>query len=157
MDLLALADTRPVRTLAAGEMLITQGSPGGELYVLETGRLTVERDGVKIATVSTPGSLLGEMAVLLDKPTTATVRADGQAKVRVIRDAREALYGDPALTFIVAKLMATRLDSTSAFLVRLSKQYQGKSEHGLLSSILSALYLPAGGDFSLVNREDLFG
>lgn len=157
MDILAVADTRPIRTLAPGEVLITQGSRGGDLFILETGRLVVERDGVKIATVTTTGALLGEMAVLLDKQTTATVRAEGPATVRVVHNAREALENDPALTFMVARLMATRLDSTSAFLVKLSKEHTGKTEQGLLASIMSALQLPAGGDFALVTREDLFG
>jgi CRP-like cAMP-binding protein len=157
MDLLALAGERPVRTLAAGEVLITQGARGGDLFILESGRLVVERDGVKIATVTAPGALLGEMAVLLDQQTTATVRAESRTDVRVVKNAREELESNPSLTFLVAKLMATRLDSTSAFLVKLSKEHKGKAEQGLLSSILSALYLPAGGDFTLVNREDLFG
>ena len=156
-SLLGLASTQPLRALASGEVLIDQGSTGGDLFIVESGRLAVERDGVKIATVATAGAMLGEMSVLLGKPSTATVKAEGRATVRVIRDAATALERDPALTFLVAKLVAGRLDATSAVLVNLSKKHTGKIEQGLLATITSVLNLPAGGDFSLMNREDLFG
>ncbi|WP_082533485.1 cyclic nucleotide-binding domain-containing protein [Devosia sp. Root413D1] len=61
--------------LTPGEVLITQGAPGGSLYVLEEGELGVIRDGVEIATVSRPFSVVGEMSVVLGTPTSATVRA----------------------------------------------------------------------------------
>jgi CRP-like cAMP-binding protein len=59
-SLLTLAASHPSRTFAAGEILIGQGYQGGDLYILEQGQLAVERDGVRIATIATPGSLIGE-------------------------------------------------------------------------------------------------
>jgi CRP/FNR family transcriptional regulator, cyclic AMP receptor protein len=55
-SLLELAATQPTRTLAAGEVLIAQGREAGDLFVLESGQLVVERDGVAIATISSPNS-----------------------------------------------------------------------------------------------------
>lgn len=156
-DLLELAASRPERKLAAGEVLITQGASGGDLFVLEEGLLAIERDGVKIASVSTRGALLGEMAVLLGKATTATVRAERPTRVRVIAGAQQALAGDPQLTLRVAQLVAGRLDATSAFLVQLTKKHSSQAEQSLLKGIISALHLPSGGDFNVVNRQDLFG
>ena len=47
--LLTLTYSQPTKTLAPGEVLIKEGDPGGDLYVLESGALSVERNGVKYA------------------------------------------------------------------------------------------------------------
>ena len=64
-SLLTLAASHPSRTFVAGEILIGQGYQGGDLFILESGQLAVERDGVRIATIATPGSLIGEMSTCL--------------------------------------------------------------------------------------------
>lgn len=153
------AASQPItRTLGSGEVLIAQGEAGGDLFVLESGQLTVERDGVTIATIWRPNSLVGEMSVVLGTPNSATVRADRETRVQVIHDGRAHLEQDPALTFRVAWLMASRLDATSALLVDLTRQHDGKNEQGLFAKILSALHLPVDeGEYVPVNRDDLFG
>ena len=70
-SLLALTSSRPIRSLAPDEILLVQGEGGGDLFVLESGRLVVERDGVGIATISTPNTLIGEMSVLLGTQETS--------------------------------------------------------------------------------------
>jgi len=144
------------RNLAIGEVLIAQGAPGGDLFVLESGELTVERDGVVIATIATPNAIVGEMSVILGKPSSATVRVTQPATVLVIENARGRLDSDPKLTFRLAKLMATRLDATSAYLAELNSQNTGKVEKTLLERISAALHLQDGQTAVLVNRNDLF-
>ena len=117
----------------------------------------VERDGVNLATISTPGALIGEMSVVLGTPNSANVRAGAPTTVRVIADARTYLEQDQALTFRIAWLMASRLDATSAYLVELSKQHGGKAEQNLLGKILSALHLQGDDGGVPVNRSDMFG
>ena len=146
-SLLALTATRPTRTLAAGEILLVQGEAGGDLFILMGGKLLVVRDGVTIATISQPGTLVGEMSVLLGTRNSATVRAETETRVRVIRDAIKLLDSEPDLARRVATLVAGRLDATSALLVELTKQNKGKaSEQGLLSRILTTLYSPVAGE-----------
>ena len=156
-SLLTLAASHPSRTFAAGEILIGQGYQGGDLYILETGQLAVERDGVRIATIATPGSLIGEMSVVLGTANSATVQAEQPTTVRVIRDARQYLRTDPELTFRVAWLMANRLDATSAYLVQLTKDHAGKPEGGLLGRILSSLNSTDDKRYATVSRGDMFG
>jgi len=111
------------------------------------GKLLVVRDGVTIATISQPGTLVGEMSVLLGTRNSATVRAETETRVRVIRDAIKLLDSEPDLARRVATLVAGRLDATSALLVELTKQNKGKaSEQGLLSRILTTLYSPVAGE-----------
>ena len=50
-SLLTLTYSSPTLDVAKGEELVTQGTPGRDLYVLESGKFTVERDGVVIATI----------------------------------------------------------------------------------------------------------
>ncbi len=157
-SLLELAAAQPKRQLAPGEILIAQGREGGDLFVLESGQLLVERDGVTIASISSPNSVVGEMSVVLGTRNSATVRADGNATVRVIMDARKYLEQDQAMTFRLAWLMASRLDATSAYLVELSKQHTGKTEQNMLGKILSALHLQADDDtYRTIARTDMFG
>ena len=141
-SLLALTSSRPIRSLAPDEILLVQGEGGGDLFVLESGRLSVERDGVGIAIISTPNTLIGEMSVLLGTRNSATVRAETATRLRVIRDARAILESDPALALQVAALVAGRLDATSALLVNLS-QTEKSAEPSLFKRILSALHVSA--------------
>jgi len=142
-SLLALTQTHPRRRLDQGEALLTEGDEGGELYVLESGSLSVEREGVTIATIDEPGALVGEMAVLLGNDHSATVRARTAAAVRVIDDPIPFLETTPLVALHVATLACARLDATSAVLVELKKETQGKAgEQGLLSRIFSAMAAP---------------
>jgi len=145
-NLLAMTASRPARTLADGEVLLVQGEGGGDLFILLSGSLVVVRDGVNIATISQPDTLVGELSVLLGIRNSATVRAERETKVRVIRDANKLLETEPGLARRVAALVAGRLDATSALLVELAKQNTGKTEQGLLSRILSSLYSPSPGE-----------
>lgn len=142
-SLLALTQAQPRRTLAAGEALLEEGDEGGELYVLESGRLGVERDGVRLATIAEPGALVGEMAVLLGTDHSATVRAETAATVRVIADPIPFLEATPVVALQVATLACARLEATSALLVQLRKESEGKAaEQGILSRLFSAITVP---------------
>jgi CRP-like cAMP-binding protein len=156
-SLLTLAASHPTRVYAAGEILIGQGFEGGDLFILEAGQLAVERDGVRIATIATPGSLIGEMSVVLGTVNSATVQAEKSTTVRVIRDARQYLKTDPELTFRIAWLMANRLDATSAYLVQLTKDHAGKPEGGLIGRILSSLNSTDDKRYAPIHRGDMFG
>jgi CRP/FNR family transcriptional regulator, cyclic AMP receptor protein len=139
-DLLTLlTKTQPVRIFAPGEKLIETGEAGGELYVLVRGRLSVERDGVEIATISEPGALIGEMSVLLGVDHSATVRATAPTEVRVIEDAIHFLEATPLVALHVATLACARLDATSALLAELRKEAMGKPEQGFLERIFGAV------------------
>ncbi len=155
-SLLELASSHPARSLEPGEVLIQQGGAGGDLYVLESGELTVERDGVAVTSITTRHALVGEMSVLTGTPASATVRAKGTVTIRAIQNARTHLLQDAELTFQLASLVAGRLGATTALLVELSKEHQGKTEQGLLARLLSAIHLSAADDI-VVTRNDMFG
>lgn len=139
-SLAALAATLPLETLAPGTHLTTEGTSSGQLYILEKGRLTVQRDGVALASIDEPGAIIGEMAALLGIPHSATVIADGEAKVRVVADALGTLAQNAEFALHLATIACARLNATSALLVELKSQAVGKTrEQALMSRILMAL------------------
>ena len=134
-----LTYSAPIQELEIGDVLITQGEIGTDLYVLETGQLAVERDGVKIATIDQSDSLIGEMGLLLHKPHSATVRAETNSKVRVVADAMRVLERHPDITLRLAGLLCHRLDETSGLVSELSRQVSGTTERTLIGKIFSSL------------------
>lgn len=145
-SLLTLTYSQPTKTLAPGEVLIKEGDPGGDLYVLESGALSVERDGVKLASITAQGALVGEMSVLLGTENTATVKAEKPSTVRVVADALAYLERQPLVALRVAMLLSQRLDATSAVLVELSKSTPQKAaEQTIFSRLMSAL-VTSGSD-----------
>lgn len=143
-SLLTLTYSQPTKTLRSGEVLVHEGDHGGTLYILESGKLVVERDGVQIATIKDPGAMIGEMSVLLQIPNSATVRADREATVRVVADALAYLERTPLVALRVATLVCNRLNETSKMLVEMRKEHKDKPmEHGLLSRLVAALATPS--------------
>jgi CRP/FNR family transcriptional regulator, cyclic AMP receptor protein len=152
------ASSHPTQQLGAGDILIAQGDEGRDLFVLVSGKLSVARDGIEIATIDRAGSLVGEMSVVLGTAATATVRAATPSTVRAIRDARRHLQQDPAMTFQLARLMAMRLDATSSVLVDLMRQNNSRSEQSLIGRIFAALHVPADdAGYAPITRNDMFG
>lgn len=138
-SLLTLTKGLGVRTLARGEVLIAAGDePSGDMYVLETGRLGVERDGVPLATISEPGALIGEMSVLLGTAHSATVRAEATSSVRVVDNAVAFMERTPLVALHVATLACARLDATSALLVEMRRD-AGKADQSMLGRLFGAL------------------
>jgi CRP-like cAMP-binding protein len=71
-------------------VVVRQGEPGRDLFVLFSGRLGVyQRKGDAVVSLATmePGSLLGEIALLTEVPRTATVTALEDSKVYKLAEA----------------------------------------------------------------------
>jgi CRP/FNR family transcriptional regulator, cyclic AMP receptor protein len=137
--LLTLTYSQPTLSLEPGDVLIKEGDPGGDLYVLESGRLRVERDGVTLATISSAGALIGEMSVLLGTHNTATVRAEKRTTVRVVKDALAYLERQPLVALRVAMLLSQRLDATSALLVEAQKGRPQEPAGGIFGRLMSTI------------------
>jgi ATP-binding cassette, subfamily B, bacterial len=61
--------------LAPGEAAVHQGEPGERFYVVLTGLLNVSQAERGARRVLRPGDYFGEVALAMDVPRTATVRA----------------------------------------------------------------------------------
>ena len=63
--------------------------------------------------------IFGEMSVLLERPHSATVRAMTDVQLYVINDALTVLEAHPSWLLQIARLLAQRVNSTTAQLVAL--------------------------------------
>jgi diguanylate cyclase len=95
------------RQFGKGEALMREGEPGDCAYIIETGNveILVQREGqlLQIGTRG-PGSMLGEMAMIDDKPRTATVRAlENCSAIEITRDdfAHRVDSADPVLKMVM--------------------------------------------------------
>lgn len=64
----------------AGTVLVDQGDPGTDCFVIVDGTASVYVRGEHVAS-SGPGSMVGEMALIDHRPRTATVVADAEMKL----------------------------------------------------------------------------
>ena len=86
-ELRELAKSADELDLREGTVLTREGRPGREFFVLIDGTVKVTKDGKKVAELK-GGDWLGEIALLTDKPRTATVTATSTVDVLVITDRR---------------------------------------------------------------------
>jgi EAL domain-containing protein (putative c-di-GMP-specific phosphodiesterase class I) len=95
------------RQFNKGEALMREGERGECAYIIESGNveILVQRDGqlLQIGTRG-PGSMLGEMAMIDDKPRTATVRAmEDCTAIEITREdfAHRVENADPVLKMVM--------------------------------------------------------
>ena len=113
----------PTETYEPGEMVIEAGATTGKLLLLRQGVVEVVREGTQIARISEPGSVLGELAILLDRPHTSDVRALERSEFNVV-DAATLLSSDPAAALYTATILAARLDAANVALIEIKRQLE---------------------------------
>jgi CRP-like cAMP-binding protein len=106
----------PVETYGQGELVLAGGSATGKLLIMIEGAVEVVRAGVAIAEIAEPGAVFGDLAVLLDQPHSADVRALRPSTFHVA-DGRTILRVDPTVTLYVAVVLAQRLETVDGLLV----------------------------------------
>jgi CRP-like cAMP-binding protein len=155
MELLDLAHGRPHRAVAAGEAIVREGDAASDLYVLLDGSLRVEKGGTLVATVTTPGACIGEMALLLGGRASATVVASTDAVAAVVADAPTLVADDPQLALGLARLLAGRLQVMTSYLADLKLQY---ADHdgglGMIDTVLGSLLESGGSRTTLASERD---
>jgi CRP/FNR family transcriptional regulator, cyclic AMP receptor protein len=139
-DILDYCQGREAKTFKPGDVLIREGGQDGKLYVLIDGQAEVLRKDTQVSYIDEPGSIFGEMSLLLDMPHSATVKALSDTRAYVIDDAIKFLQSDAEIAIHVASLLARRLYYTTSYLVDLQQQASGKREDlDLVDRILAQL------------------
>lgn len=97
-------------TVEPGQKIIKQGEPGDLFYVIKSGQVEVERDGRILATLAR-GEAFGEIALLMNVPRTATIRALETTELLALNEAdfRELLAGYCGRTGTLETLSHQRL------------------------------------------------
>lgn len=139
-DILDKCAGLPEVQLAPGTLLLSEGEKSGKLYILIEGELQVAHGGVEIATISTPGSVFGEMSVLLDAPHTASVSAVRPSRAFLVEDVDGFLQSAPQMLRHIAALLALRLQLVTGYLADVKRQFAEHSDHfGMVDEVLGTL------------------
>jgi CRP-like cAMP-binding protein len=147
-DILDYCEGQPVVHFQSGETIIPEGARLGRLFVLVDGQIEVIRKDTQVSYVDEPGSVFGEMSVLLDMPHSATVKALSDVDAHVIEDAMRFLESRSEVAIHLATLLARRLYYTTTYLVDLQQQSEGRRRDlDVVDQILG----------SLVDESDLRG
>jgi CRP/FNR family cyclic AMP-dependent transcriptional regulator len=138
----------PVSTFEPGQTVLTAGSKTGQLFILRQGHVEIVRDGLQIATVSEPGAVFGELALILDKPHTADVRAIERSEFHVA-EASSLLGEDVAALLYVSAILARRLDAANDVIVEIKRELEAGRRPGAITKALEkleALLSPSGAN-----------
>jgi CRP-like cAMP-binding protein len=96
-------------TAEAGHVILRQGERMGVLYVMESGKVEVVKNGAQICTVSEPGAVFGELSILLGCYQNATVRTLLPSHFKVVEKAEQYLDRNPKAAYQLARMLAKRL------------------------------------------------
>src|SRR3954465_8146922 len=109
-DLQRIAKASDEVEVKAGRVLVDQGRPGHEFFLILEGTATVRRNNRKVAQLG-PGQYFGELSLLDRGPRTASVVADTDMRVLVLgqREFLGVLDDVPGLAYKILRIMAHRL------------------------------------------------
>jgi CRP-like cAMP-binding protein len=91
--------------------IIVQGEYPKSLYILLSGRLSVYRHGVRISEIRRRGDYIGDIAMLLKTPASATARTETDIVVIEIdaNNVEKLIQHSPGVMISLARKMADRL------------------------------------------------
>jgi len=113
--------TRFGRTYPAGEVLFRDGEAGTEMYVIQSGRVRIckqVRDIEKTLATLGAGEFFGEMAILNEKPRSATAVVDEDARLLVIdsKTFEAMVTGNTEIALRIIRKLARRLDAADSLI-----------------------------------------
>jgi CRP-like cAMP-binding protein len=113
-----MSDPAPslARDFVKGHVLFREGDMGGEMYVVQKGSVVIEKrlggSEQSVAEIG-PGDFFGEMAVLNDRPRTATAVCKSDTTCIVIgkKTLEGMIVGSPEIALRLIRRLARRLDN----------------------------------------------
>jgi CRP-like cAMP-binding protein len=132
--------TQLARTYEADEVIFCEYEPGEELFIIKSGRVKISK--IETATEKTlailgPGDIFGEMAIIEQKPRSATAVTLEKTEVLVIHrdNFQSILQSRPEFLVRLIQIFCYRIWVTSHQL----RNYAVKHPQGRLANILAML------------------
>jgi CRP/FNR family cyclic AMP-dependent transcriptional regulator len=116
-EVLAKLADHPLRVFEAGDVVLSSGSRTGRLLFLKHGVVDIVVDDVEVVRVDEPGAVFGEVALLLDQPHKADVRAVQPSSFHVVENGEALLDAEPGVLLYIAKVLARRLDAVNRLVI----------------------------------------
>ena len=118
-----------------GDVIMTEGEEGGELFVVIEGKVQIEKNAgkdftIKIAQAEHRGMMLGEMSLVDMKPRSATVKADSDLKmVSISKESLAEIFdNDPkvlaTISLNIARALSDRLRHSNNMLTEFFSQFR---------------------------------
>ena len=97
-----------------GDSVCRQGDSGQYIYILKKGSLGIYKDDNLVSQYDIPGTILGEISIILGDTRTATIKALTASTVSVIRlSLVDLVKSFPSFTVKILKTLAERLKDTT--------------------------------------------
>ena len=140
---------------ARGDVLFREGDIGDTLYLVQSGQLKVFSDATgeeRIFAYVGPGGFVGELALLLEQPRSATVSVNIDAEVALLRkpDLDELLREHPAIAIHLGRELGRRLVETTHRPTR-REEIHVIAVEGPALALAASLMTQAGGRICLFN------
>jgi HEAT repeat protein len=120
----AVARVARERVQMPGDVVLREGDPGGDLFLVLSGRVHVYRgygtpEVLDLGTLGV-GSYVGEMAIFDDQPRSATVVAEDETRLLVLAGDRlkELVMQTPEMSFQIFRVLTRRVRDVEARLER---------------------------------------
>ena len=98
----------------AGDNVCRQGDSGEYIYILKKGSLGIYKDDNLVSQYDIPGTILGEISIILGDTRTASIKALTASTVSVIRlTLVDLVKSFPSFTVKILKTLAERLKDTT--------------------------------------------
>ncbi len=102
------------KELPKGTVLFREGEPGKEMFVLQSGKVAISkkvRDVEKVLALLGPGEFFGEMAIISNKPRSASATIEDDARLLVIdpKTFEGMIRGNSEIAVRMIKKLADRL------------------------------------------------
>lgn len=131
----------PEVSFAAGEYLVREDQREDRMFFLKSGSVEILKKQVVINSIMAPGSLIGEVSALLNRPPLASVRAATDSVFYVTDQPQEFLEDMPQIALRIARTLASRLYSVTNQLADI--ETQSRSDHftlKMLTPVMQSLY-----------------
>src|SRR5271170_6764168 len=128
-----------IENFDVGGIIFEQGTAGGSMFVLIEGEIEVLFNKVRVAKISEPGAVFGEMHVLLGGPHHVTIRTMKPSSFAIIENPSQFLASSAEASLCVAEMLAARLNTLNKYLVDVKQQYEGHDHIGMVDDVLNTL------------------
>ncbi|MBU1077386.1 MAG: cyclic nucleotide-binding domain-containing protein [Spirochaetes bacterium] len=103
-----------VRMYKDKRILFCENEPGGDVFIIQEGKIKITKivgDQEVLLAVLNPGDIVGEMALIENKPRSANAIAFGDLKVLAINQAnfQEMVGNQPQITLKIIQLLSERI------------------------------------------------
>ena len=148
------------REFPVGSVVFSEGEIGNEMYVIQSGKVQVSKKvrGVeKELVVLGPGAFFGEMAIINEKPRSATVKIVEPARLLVIgpKTFETMIRGNAEIALRMIKILAQRLAEADSQIENLMLRDHNSRVVQYLTHLASRGKQMPGGTLVAVDPEGL--